>query len=48
MNVVTGTEAPQFLFWEYLFQIFGIVPLQCGLVKVSAFFVESRFETKTI
>jgi hypothetical protein len=29
MNVEIGTEAPIFLFWEYLFLIFGILSLQC-------------------
>jgi hypothetical protein len=29
MNVEIGTEAPLFLFWEYLFLIFGILSLQC-------------------
>jgi len=28
MNVATGIVAPQFLSWEYLFRIFGIVYLQ--------------------
>ncbi len=30
MNVEIGTETSIFLFWEYLFQIFGILSLQCG------------------
>jgi hypothetical protein len=31
MHVEIGTEAPMiFLFWEYLFQIVGILSLQCG------------------
>ncbi len=30
MNVKIETEATQFLFWKYLFQIFVIGSLQCG------------------
>ncbi len=30
MNVEIGTEAPIFLSWEYLIQIFGILSLQCS------------------
>jgi hypothetical protein len=30
MNVEIGTETSIFLFWEYLFQIFGILSLQCS------------------
>jgi hypothetical protein len=37
MNVEIGAEAKKFLFWEYLFQILGIVSLQCrGEAETSA------------
>jgi hypothetical protein len=32
MNVEIGTEAPIFLFWEYLLQIFSILSLQCQTI----------------
>jgi hypothetical protein len=31
MNVEIGTDAAQFLSWEYLFPSFGTVSLQCGI-----------------
>jgi hypothetical protein len=31
LNVEIGTVVAHFLFWEYLFKIFGIGPLQCAL-----------------
>ncbi len=31
MNVEIKTEAPIFLFWEYLFRNFGILSLQCSM-----------------
>ncbi len=34
MIVEIATEALTFLFWEYLFQIFGILSLQCRTVNI--------------
>ncbi len=35
MNVEIGTEAPIFLFWEYLYQIVDIFSLQCVSTLIS-------------
>ncbi len=42
MNVEIGTKAEQFLFWEYLFWIFGIVSLQCVLCSEASTSNEMR------
>jgi len=38
MNVEIGTETPIFLFWEYLFQILGILSLQCTSRRLLSIF----------
>ncbi len=48
MNVEIGTEAPIFLFWEYLFRNFGILSLQCGLRKLPNYDCLDLYECQLI
>ncbi len=46
MNVEIGTGDSQFLFWEYLFQIFGIVSLRCASLNGQTISATLRRNTK--
>jgi hypothetical protein len=46
MNVEIRTVTAQFLFWEYLFRIFGIGSLQCTVIRFVS--VSAKFGTCTV
>ncbi len=48
MKVKIGTVATQFLFWEYLFLIFGIGSLQCPIPRIPSSGFQPRFWIKSL